>query len=90
MPHSTILTFEKNSRAYELSILRFSKLHSKSSTVLAVKRVPVENCIVNIYRNATFRLVCSIWYYFVFGVELVMTRLMIANPATLSKLKSFF
>ena len=32
----------------------FSKLHSKSGTVLAVKGVPMVNCIVNHYRNATF------------------------------------
>ena len=32
----------------------YSKLHSKSGTVLAVKGVPMGNCIVNIYRNATY------------------------------------
>ena len=48
-----VLNFEKNCGAYELSILGFSKLHSKSGTVLAVTGVPMGNCIVNINRNAT-------------------------------------
>ena len=48
------------------SRIRFlSKLHSKSGTVLAVKGVPMGNCIVNIYRNVTSRYIknaVELWF----------------------------